>query len=54
MRDGVLQAPDDGRMSIIETRRTAFDKKGTPIGLTVSVYPADRNQFAANFGEVPS
>jgi GntR family transcriptional regulator len=48
-----FRLPDDGRISIIETRRTAFDEQGTPIRLTVSVYPADRNQFAVNVGEVP-
>ncbi|MDX6391993.1 MAG: GntR family transcriptional regulator [Streptosporangiaceae bacterium] len=46
--------PDDGRVSVIETRRTAFDERGTPVRLTVSVYPADRNQFAVNVGRVPA
>jgi GntR family transcriptional regulator len=45
--------PDDGRVSVIETRRTAFDEHGTPVRLTVSVYPADRNQFAVDVGRVP-
>jgi GntR family transcriptional regulator len=49
-----FKLPDDGRISVIETRRTAFDKRGTPVRVTVSVYPADRNQFAANFGDVPA
>jgi GntR family transcriptional regulator len=49
-----FKLPDDGRISIIETRRTAFDEQGTPVRLTVSVYPADRNQFAVNVGDVPS
>jgi GntR family transcriptional regulator len=48
-----FKLPDDGRVSIVETRRTAFDEGGTPIRLTVSVYPADRNQFAVNVGDVP-
>jgi GntR family transcriptional regulator len=48
-----FKLPDDGRISIIETRRTAFDEQGTPVRLTVSVYPADRNQFALNVGDVP-
>jgi len=48
-----FKLPEDGRVSIIETRRTAFDEHNTPIRLTVSVYPADRNQFAVNVGEVP-
>jgi GntR family transcriptional regulator len=49
-----FRLPDDGRVSVIETRRTAFDQTGTPVRLTVSVYPADRNQFALNVGKVPS
>lgn len=48
-----FRLPDDGRVSVIETRRTAFDEKGKPVRLTVSVYPADRNQFAVNVGKVP-
>jgi len=49
-----FKLPDDGSVSIIETRRTAFDGQGTPVRLTVSVYPADRNEFAVNVGEVPA
>ena len=49
-----FKLPDDGRVSVIETRRTAFSEKGTPIRLTVSVYPADRNQFAVIVGQVPA
>jgi GntR family transcriptional regulator len=48
-----FRVPDDGRVAVFEIRRTAFDEQGTPIRLTVSVYPADRNQFAINVGEVP-
>ena len=44
---------DDGRVSVVETRRTAFDEQGIPIRLTVSTYPADRNQFAVFVGQVP-
>lgn len=51
---GFFRLPEDGRISIIETRRTAFDEQGTPIRLTVSVYPADRNQFAVDVGAVPA
>jgi GntR family transcriptional regulator len=46
--------PDDGRVSVIETRRTAFDKEGMPIRLTVSAYPADRNEFVINVGDIPA
>jgi GntR family transcriptional regulator len=49
-----FKLPNHGRISVIETRRTAFDEQGTPVRLTVSVYPADRNQFAINVGEVPA
>jgi GntR family transcriptional regulator len=48
-----FKLPDDGRVSVIETRRTAFDEHGSPFRLTVSVYPADRNRFAINVGKVP-
>jgi GntR family transcriptional regulator len=48
-----FELPDDGRVSVIETRRTAFDESGSAVRLTVSVYPADRNQFAVNVGIVP-
>ncbi len=49
----VFRLPDDGRIPVIETRRTAFDNDGNPVRLTVSVYPADRNQFALDVGDVP-
>lgn len=49
-----FRLPDDGRIPVIETRRTAFGEEGNPVRLTVSVYPADRNQFALNVGKVPA
>lgn len=48
-----FRLPEDGRVSIIETRRTAFDTEGNPVRLTVTAYPADRNTFAINVGQVP-
>ncbi len=33
--------------------RTAFDQTGTPLRVTVTVFPADRNQFIINVGEIP-
>jgi len=48
-----FRLPDDGRISVIETRRTAFDESGNPIRVTVTVYPSDRNQFAIEVGPVP-
>ena len=49
-----FKLPDDGRVPVIETRRTTFDSHGSPVRLTISVYPADRNQFAVNVGQVPA
>jgi GntR family transcriptional regulator len=45
--------PGSGQAPVVETRRTTFDSHGMPVRLTVSVYPADRNQFAINVGRVP-
>ena len=36
-----------------EIFRTAFDGNKNPMRLTVTVYPADRNQFVTNVGQVP-
>jgi GntR family transcriptional regulator len=46
--------PDDGRVAVFEIFRTVFDEGGEPFLLTVSVYPADRNQFIRNVGNVPA
>jgi GntR family transcriptional regulator len=43
----------DGRVSIYEIFRTAFDQNGHPVRLTVTVYPTDRNQFIIDVGNVP-
>jgi len=45
--------PSDGRVPMYEITRTAYDGNGQPIRVTVTVYPADRNQFIVNVGEVP-
>jgi GntR family transcriptional regulator len=39
--------------SIFEIFRTAFDQDKVPIRVTVTVFPADRNQFIVNVGDVP-
>jgi GntR family transcriptional regulator len=39
--------------TVFELFRTAFDQTGTPNRVTVTVYPADRNQIVFNFGDVP-
>ena len=45
--------PPDGRISVFEVFRTAYDQTGTSMRLTVTVYPSDRNQFIVNVGDVP-
>jgi GntR family transcriptional regulator len=45
--------PLDGRVSVFEVFRTAYDHTGNPMRLTVTVYPTDRNQFIVNVGDVP-
>jgi len=49
-----FKLPDDGRVSVVATRRTAYDDQGEPFRLTLSVYPADRNQFVVKVGRVPA
>jgi len=39
--------------SVFEIFRTAFDEAGTPMRVTVTVFPTDRNQFIVNIGDVP-
>ncbi len=48
-----FRLPSDGRIPMYEIFRTAFDGNGQPMRLTVTVYPADRNQFIVNVGQVP-
>ncbi|MDQ2811677.1 MAG: GntR family transcriptional regulator [Actinomycetota bacterium] len=43
----------DGRVAVYEIFRTAFDGNGQPMRLTVTVFPADRNQFIVNVGDPP-
>jgi len=48
-----FKLPADGRVSVYEVFRTAFDSDEQPMLLTVSVYPTDRNQFIVEVGPVP-
>lgn len=43
---------DRVQVAILEFRRTSYDQSGTPIRHTVTVYPADRNMFEMEAGEV--
>jgi GntR family transcriptional regulator len=49
-----FKLPEDGRIAAFETIRTGYDESGKPLRLTVTTYPADRNQFVMNVGDVPS
>jgi GntR family transcriptional regulator len=46
-----FKLPEDGRIAVFENFRTSYDRDGKPIRVTVTVYPADRNQFVI---DVPS
>ena len=48
-----FKLPPDGRVPVYEIFRTAFDGNRHPMRLTVTIFPADRNQFVINVGEVP-
>lgn len=50
---GFFNLPLDGRIAVYEIFRTAYDQTGTPMRLTVSIFPTDRNQFVVNVDEVP-
>jgi GntR family transcriptional regulator len=39
--------------AVFEVFRTAFDQNQTPMRVTVTIYPVDRNQLVFNFGDVP-
>jgi GntR family transcriptional regulator len=45
--------PDDGRIAVIEIVRTGYSQSGVPIRVTITTYPADRNQFVMTGGTVP-
>jgi GntR family transcriptional regulator len=39
--------------TVFEIFRTGFDEATTPVRLTVTIFPADRNQFIVNVGKAP-
>jgi GntR family transcriptional regulator len=49
-----FRIPDDGTVLIVVTHRTAYDLNVKPMRYTVTAYPADRNHFVIDFGNVPS
>jgi GntR family transcriptional regulator len=49
-----FRLPPDGRIPVFEIFRTAFDQTGKPMRVTVTIFPADRNQFIIDVGDVPA
>jgi GntR family transcriptional regulator len=45
--------PDDGRVAVFEIIQTVYDDSGKPFVVTITTYPADRNQFVMTTGKVP-
>jgi GntR family transcriptional regulator len=45
--------PDDGRIAVIELIQTVYDESGTPFAVSVTTYPADRNEFVMSTGTAP-
>jgi GntR family transcriptional regulator len=48
-----FKLPDDGRIAVIQLIRTSFDDQGNPLRVTITTYPADRNEFVLISGQVP-
>lgn len=51
-----FKLPDDGRVSVVSIVRTGYresDDGPVPFRVTFTVFPADRNQFVINSGDVP-
>jgi GntR family transcriptional regulator len=48
-----FRLPPDGRVPVFVIFRVGFDQRGDRFRLTVTVYPADRNRFLVNVGNVP-
>lgn len=51
-----FKLPDDGRVSVVSVVRTGYrdsDEGPVPFRVTFSSFPADRNQFVINSGDVP-
>ncbi len=45
--------PDDGSTPVFEITRTGYEASGQPLRVTVTTYPADRNQFVMESGQLP-
>jgi GntR family transcriptional regulator len=45
--------PDDGRVPVVELIRTGYDEAGAPLRVTITTFPADRNEFVMEYGQIP-
>jgi GntR family transcriptional regulator len=43
--------PDNGSIAVIEIIQTVYDQSGKPFVVTITTYPADRNQFVMTVGD---
>lgn len=44
----LFKLPEDGRVSVFEIFRTAYDQNDEPVRLTITVCPTDKNRFIVN------
>jgi GntR family transcriptional regulator len=47
-----FKIPDDGRIAVFETRQVGVDADHKPLRVTISIYPADRNEFSMETGDL--
>lgn len=45
--------PDDGRIAVIELIQTVYDESGAPFVVSITTFPADRNEFVMTSGAAP-
>jgi GntR family transcriptional regulator len=45
--------PDDGRVAVFEITQTLYLESSRPLAVTITTYPADRNQFVMTLGDAP-
>ena len=50
---GYFRLPSDRRVPLFEITRVAFDQTGAAFRLAVTTYPADRNIFMIEIGDLP-
>ena len=51
---GFFGLSDKAPVAIFEFQRTSYGEDGKPIRFTLTVYPADRNQFEMEAGRIPA